>query len=169
MNKYLALTACLSVLAACDQTSEKPTSNTAGSEENTLAITEQLAACPPPPVAGHGTFSGSASHPIPTVYGKVSVLESKGPPMEFTTTEREVVLSGVHYEGTVADTHVVPTAGNIEELRIDGEIVDMESGDISTGCLTTAKFGKVLILFENPMMSEAVTVVMTEVQIKKLD
>ena len=45
----------------------------------------------------------------------------------------------------------------------------MESGEISTGCLTTPKLGKILVLFENSMMREVVTVVMTEDQIKNLD
>lgn len=178
MYRKLFLVACIAFLSACDSDSETgpsatvsppPASPSSTSEVVTVEKRRAIKICPPQAASGAGVFAGSENGRIQTVYGQVAKLESVGPPFELTKTDLGVELSQVYYGGAVSGPYVVPSAGAIGQLMIDGKVLEFNNGDISTGCLDTKDLGQILILFDNSFMSKAVMVVMTEEQIRKLD
>ena len=178
MYRKLFLVACIAILSACDSDSETkpsatpsppPDSPISKSEVATVEKSETKKLCPPQAASSAGVFAGSENGRIQTVYGQVAKLESVGPPLELTNVDIGVELSRVYYGGAVSGPYVVPSAGAIGQLMIDGKVLDINNADISTGCLDTKDLGQILILFDNSFGSKAVTVVMTEEQISKLD
>ena len=158
MFRKLLLVACAAILSACGGDSDtEPTPSgspppISPSETIEAAVVEEKQSkevCPPETGSGVGAFAGSESSPIRTVYGQVAKLESVGPPMEFSSIGRKVELSSVYYEGVASGSYVVPSAGAIGELKIDGNVLEIANADISSGCLDTERLGPILILFES--------------------
>lgn len=125
--------------------------------------------CPAQEASGPGTYSGNDKAPIPQVYGKVVKLSPVGPPLKFDPTPIEVEARSVHYRGAVVDDLVQPSAGDIKELFVSGKPLTLESSDLGSGCLDTKELGPVRVLFKSSMISEEITLVLSEEQLQKLE
>jgi len=125
--------------------------------------------CPAARPQGAGVYSGVPANPLPVIRGHVAEFNQMGPPIRFTDrVDQKVELRSVYYFGIAAGPYVTPTGGVVKGLKIDGKPLTLTNGDMTSGCLGTAELGDVLLLFDNSMSGEAVTVVLTHQQLTKL-
>jgi hypothetical protein len=132
-----------------------------------LAPVSQICPAKKPP-NGVGMATGTPQAPAPIIRGHIARLDGTGTQIRFTDLETAVELQAVHYKGIASGPYVIPTEGEIKGIKVNGKDLSLKNGDLGSGCVELNTIGKVLVLFENSVLSESVTVVLTPEQLRKL-
>ena len=106
---------------------------------------------------------GKPGASLPVVAGWIAHLDRGTNPILFKATRSRAELRGVHYEGGIVGSHVVPMTGAVKSLTIEGKKFEVRDGSIASGCIGLKTLGNTIVLFSSTP-SPTATIVLTDAQ-----
>jgi len=102
--------------------------------------------------------------------GNVARLIKDGKPPEFELTEHRARIVEYHQRSwVIGGGYSKPISGELKELWIDGNKIELQDQHFNDGTINTKPFGLVRVLFSASLTSSGFLLVMTQDQLKSLD